>query len=247
MTINFFWLDGDLNLISLLGLKSFIDHNHDVVLWSYSKPSNLIDGVELKDANEILNSDKIFLYEGNGDCRRGSCGGFSDLFRYYLLYKIGGWYCDTDVTCLSNFGPIDNTEYVLRSHTRTLSVANIIKCPPKTDFMKNCIEKTEKEINFKNNSWIRPVIIFSQEVIEHKLQNFIVPEKYFGLDDQKTIKNLIDIGYFRNKFNLPQYAIHWCSEFITSGNWNYELKRDLNYPVPTTLYHKLLKKHKLII
>jgi hypothetical protein len=206
----------------------------------------LINGIDLKNANDILDSNKIFLYDGYGDCRKNSCGGFSDIFRYHLLYKIGGWYCDTDVTCLDNFENIDKQEYILRPNIKTLAVANIIKCPPQTEFIRSCIEKTEQQISSKNDSWIKPVIIFSDQVINYGLQKYIVSDDYFGIDDQKTIKNLIEIGYFNKKFKLPKYAIHWCNEFITSGIWNYSLKRDLNKPIPTTLYYKLLKKHKLI-
>lgn len=230
----------------MLGLKSFLDNNHEVVLWSYEKPKNLIDGVIFEDANQILDSKKIFLYDGNGDCRKNSCGGFSDLFRYYLLDKVGGWYCDTDVTCLNNFEELDKSDYVFRPHTKTLSVANIIKCPKDTNFIKQCIRDTETQVKPNNDAWIKPLIIFSNNVLKFKLEKYIVSNDYFGLDNDESIKNLIDINYYNKKFQLPKYAIHWCNEAISRGTWNYSLKRDMQNPIPTTLYYKLLKKHNLI-
>jgi hypothetical protein len=78
------------------------------------------------------------------------------------------------------------------------------------------------------------------------LEQYVVPKEYFGDDDIRDIKQFIDIGYHVNKFKLPTYALHWCNEAITTGQWDRSIKRDWESPMRTTLYRKLLKQHNLL-
>ena len=247
MNINFLWIGNKLNKNGQLALKSFLNHGHQPVLWAYdTKCQNVPDGVQIEDAGQILHPSKIFVYKNNGDCRTGSYGGFSDIFRYHLLYKVGGWYCDMDVVCLKNFNEISSSPYVLRPHKFTPIVGNIIKTPQHCDFMKVCIEKTEKEIDENNCRWIKPLEILSDVFKQFNLEEYVVPKSYFGNDDIDEIKQYLSVGYCAAKFNLPVYALHWCNEAITTGQWDYTIKRDWDSPVPTTLYYKLLKQHTLL-
>ena len=89
MEINFLWIGDKLGKLEQLTLKSFLDNGHQPVVWLYDREcTGIPDGTFKKDANEILPSLRIFSYEGRGDCRAGSYGGFSDLFRYYLLKAV---------------------------------------------------------------------------------------------------------------------------------------------------------------
>jgi hypothetical protein len=247
MNINFLWIGSILNKLSQLGLKSFIDHDHDVTLWVYDKNcKNIPSGVKIEDAGQIIHPDNVFSYVGNGDCRRGSYGGFSDIFRYSLLHENGGWYCDTDVTCLKNFKHLDDNEYIFRVNKKTSAVPNILKCPAKSIFLKKCISETKSNIDINNDRWIKPLEIFSKIITEMNMESSILDETYFGIDCNDNIKKLLDINYYSSKFKLPQYAIHWCNEVISTGQWNQDLKVNIETPIPTTLYYKLLKKHKLL-
>jgi hypothetical protein len=247
MKINFLWIGDSLNKNNQLTLKSFLDHGHEPVLWAYNpKCENVPQGVEIQDAGEIMHPSKIFSYKDNGDCRKGSYGGFSDIFRYRLLYKVGGWYCDMDVVCLKNFQELSHLPYVLRPHKFTPIVGNIIKTPKGCEFIKACIENTEKEIDENNYRWIKPLEILSDTFKQFDLQQYVVPQNYFGNDDIQEIKAYLDVGYYTKKFPLPLYALHWCNEAISTGQWDRSIKRDWNIPIPTTLYYKLLKQHKLL-
>lgn len=247
MTINFLWVGGYLNKLGKLGLKSFLDNDHEVAIWLYDKNcKNIPDGVIKKDASEILNPDKVFLYEGKGDCRKGSCGGFSDLFRFYLLYEIGGWYCDTDVTCFKNFKELNENEYVFRKNKNTIAVQNIIKSPAKCNFLQQCIIKTEEQINSNNDSWLKPVKIFSEVISELNLHQYILNESFFGVDDINYIRSILDLNFNKTKIKLPTHGIHWCNEAINTGYWGDGIRSNMEYPIPTTLYYKLLKKHNLL-
>jgi len=245
-TINFFWLGSNLGLLERLSLKSFLDYNHTVVLWAYdTKCAGVPSGVIINNANEILPESRVFKYSGKGDCRVSSVGGFSDLFRYYLLNKVGGWYCDMDVTCLSSFENIQQ-EYVIRPHKNTKIVGNIIKTPSNNSFLQDCIEETEKYINKDNDRWIRPLEILRDCVYKHGVDKFVVPVNWFGDDDIEEIRKMLNIGVFTKYINLPQYAIHWCNEAISTGRWDYSIRRDFSKPLPTTLFYNLLKKHELL-
>ena len=246
MNINFLWIGPSIGLLEQLTLKSFIDNGHQAVLWLYDLDcKNIPLGVTIKDAREILSEDRIFSYTGKGDCRKGSYGGFSDIFRYYLLQKVGGWYCDMDVTCLQNFSNLDKQEYVFRPHRVAKAVGNILKAPMDSTFLKKCIERTEKNINKDNGEWVLPVIILGEVIASEKLEHYIAPYEWFGMDSMSEVKKLINPGAFFN-VSLPQYAIHWCHEALSTGKWDWTVKRNFETPIPTTLYYNLLKKHKLI-
>ena len=247
MIINFLWVGDKLGKLEQLTLSSFANKQHEPHLWVYNKdcagvPSNVV----IRDASEIIPSDKVFSYSGGGDCRTGSYGGFSDIFRYYLLKKIGGWYCDMDVTCLRNFSDIDTQPYLFRPHLRVGLVGNIMKCPADSDFINECIEATEKQVDKNNTRWVLPVQILKDCAYKHKLEKYIAPVEWFGDDNIDAIKKLIAIGAFMSAEILPKYAIHWCHEAVSTGKWDRSIKRDFNTPVPTTLYYNLLKQHNLL-
>jgi hypothetical protein len=247
MKINFLWVGDRITKNGKLTLKSFLDHGHQPVLWSYNKNcENIPSGVIIEDAGQIIHPDKVFSYKGRGDCRPNSYGGFSDLFRYYLLDKVGGWYCDMDVVCLKNFEEISNVDYIFRPHKLTDVVANIIKTPSNDPFLKECIKRTETEIDEENYRWIKPMEILKDVFNQFDLKKYIVSEDYFGYDNLDDIRKYLEIGYFNGKFKLPTYAFHWCNEAITTGTWDQTIKRDWEIPVPMTFYYKLLKKHKLL-
>jgi len=246
MNINFLWIGDNIPKIGTLSLKSFLDHGHNPILWAYDKNcKNIPDGVTIEDAGQIIHPSKIFSYKGNGDCRNKSYGGFSDIFRYHLLQETGGWYCDMDVTCLKNFETL-NEDYVIRPHSNTKYVGNILKTPKNNKFLKDCIKLTEAHITENNDSWIKPLRILSECVDKNNLQNKVVSKEIFGNASSDEIKMFIAIGFIKNKIKLPEYAIHWCNEAISTGQWDYSVKRDWETPVPTTLYYKLLKKHNLL-
>jgi hypothetical protein len=245
-TVNSLWVGESLTLLEKLTLKSFVDNGYIFKLWVYNDQikEELPCNVELCDANKILPAERIFVYKNKGDCRGGSYGGFSDIFRYHLLYKEGGVYIDMDVTCLKPFD-FDAQEYCLRPHRRCGVVCNIIKVPKLSAFMKSCIESTESVVNENNDTWILPVNIFAQQVCEYKLQRFIVPDRYFGVDDAEEIKNYKKQNYFKYKKMLPEYCMHWCRE-TSYGRWDVGQRYNWNKPQPFTVFYNLLLKHNLI-
>lgn len=103
-----FWHGERLPKFVALSIKSFLDHGHDYHLYSYSELRELPAGAQLLDAGRILSSDRVFYYrQPNGS--QGSVSAFSNLFRYDLLRRNGGWWVDTDVVCMSSDVPSTDT------------------------------------------------------------------------------------------------------------------------------------------
>ena len=90
------WIGGELSNMEQLSAKSFIDHGHTYHLYTYGNVENIPEGVVVKDGNEILPESEIFRYTN------GSVSAFSNMFRFALLYKKGGYWADTDFICVSN-------------------------------------------------------------------------------------------------------------------------------------------------
>ena len=93
-----FWTGGPLSPYELLCLNSFINCGHAFDLYTFDL--NLVTpvGVQVRDARELFSSEDLFVYQdGFG---KGSPAAFSNLFRYKLLARKGGWWVDTDVICL---------------------------------------------------------------------------------------------------------------------------------------------------
>lgn len=86
-----FWAYGELSNVEIICMKSFIRAGYELCLWTYGTVANCPEGVRIENAREIIPESDIFLNT------KGSYAGFSDLFRYAVLFELGGLYVDTDV------------------------------------------------------------------------------------------------------------------------------------------------------
>jgi hypothetical protein len=92
-TVNMFWHGGALPSYAWFCMQSFLDRGHAVRLFAYDTLT-APQGVTPADAGNILNADELSRYR--------SVASFSDVFRYELLFKEGGWWADVDVVCLAD-------------------------------------------------------------------------------------------------------------------------------------------------
>ncbi len=114
LIINGLWIGGSLSPVELLCIRSYINHGHKFHLWTYSDVANIPKhkNITRKNAAEILEEGAVFSYEKGPF--PGSYAGFSDIFRYKLLFEHGGWWVDMDTVCLRAFDFPE--EYVFRAH-----------------------------------------------------------------------------------------------------------------------------------
>lgn len=97
------WIGGSLSPVEQLVVNSYLKNNHPFILYTYAAVADVPDGVEIRDANEVISSSEIFL-------SHGSYAHFADWFRWRLLNLHGGYWSDMDVVCLK---PLQFTEEIV--------------------------------------------------------------------------------------------------------------------------------------
>jgi hypothetical protein len=97
------FFDGRLSGIEITCIQSFIDHGHDIEIYSYGDcgaPRHF----QTRDAASVIPQKEVFYYGPGGG--EGSISGFTNVFRYHFLTsKTDVWWVDTDVVCLSHDWP----------------------------------------------------------------------------------------------------------------------------------------------
>ncbi len=208
LTVNAMWIGKSLSACELLTIKSFINNGHRFVLWAYDEiETPLPEGAVVKDASEIIPREKVFSYNhtnqfGHG---KGSYAGFSDIFRYKLLYVYGGWWTDMDVTCLK---PLDFKEdYVFRSHHSLPLVGNVMKCPRGSELMKMCYEEASEKVDADNRDWHLPIQILVDNVRAMGLESYV--RKMSNEDSWNVVRKML-----AGNVNVPNdwFVIHWVNE-----------------------------------
>ncbi|WP_254445027.1 hypothetical protein [Ruegeria atlantica] len=97
--IGMLWVEGPLSFLEQLCIKSYLDAGQNVRLYTYDSVTNIPDGVEQRDAREVL-PDSEFITHG----RTGSPAPHSDKFRYRMLAQEPDLiWADTDAYCLRPF------------------------------------------------------------------------------------------------------------------------------------------------
>jgi mannosyltransferase OCH1-like enzyme len=202
------WIGNKLSALELLTITSFLRNNHCFVLWAYERLENeLPEGLIIKDAGLIIPGEQVFQYRNSNQFGhgKGSYAGFSDIFRYKLLYEYGGWWTDMDVTCLK---PLDFTApYVFRTHHDLKVVGNIMKCPPKSELMRRCYDKAVAEVDAANRDWNKPIRILNDAIDELGLQKYIV--EMSNRDSWNDVRKLI---MHPRKIQDHWFVIHWVNE-----------------------------------
>jgi hypothetical protein len=202
------WIGEKLTPLEILCIKSFQAQGHTFCLWIYN---DLVTpppaGTVVCDGRQILPRDAIFRYiDGNEFGHgKGSLAGFSDIFRYKLLYEHGGWWTDMDITCLK---PLDfQNAYAFREHDVLPVVGNLMKCPKGSPLMEWCYQRAREQVDAWNTDWLLPIRILNEGISQ------------FGLNDCiHSITNpdrweVVDCYREQQLRPAPQwYAFHWMNE-----------------------------------
>lgn len=231
------WIGGKLSNLELLTISSFINNGYIFHLWTYEQiETSLPKEVKLEDANEIIDQSKVFRYQNNSQFNggQGSVAGFSDIFRYKLLYEKGGWWVDMDVSCLKPFDV--KTDYFFRSHHQLKLVGNVMKAPVKSELMKLCYEEAVLSITADNTDWHKPINILVSNVEKLNLAHCI----YSNISNSDEFEKL-EKYYFGNEIPPNHWRfIHWCNEVIRG------FKLNKNQYFYNSYYAQLLQKNELV-
>ncbi|MDR0606045.1 MAG: hypothetical protein LBG80_17290 [Bacteroidales bacterium] len=232
------WIDGNMSSLQLLCIKSFMANGHDFHLYTYNEKINAPVGTIIKSADSIINKEEIFFDDKN------SLSAFSDMFRYELLYKNGGWWVDMDVVCLKSFD--FDSEYVFSSehdcNFRYNPNIGVIKVPPLSDIMNYCRNMAHEILytNRTNVEWggLGSKILISyfrkHELMKQHIQlpHIFCPIPYFYFN---FLFN--DILF---DFNQNSYSIHFWNEMLRRN------KIDLNTKFhPYSMFQRLKKMYNM--
>lgn len=225
------WIGTQLSNMELLTIHSFIVNGYTFHLWLYDQlETPLPNEVILHDAATIIPKDKIFRYKNSSQFGhgKGSVAGFSDIFRYKLLYEHGGWWVDMDVTSLVPFDV--KSSYFFRTHNSLKVVGNIMKVPAKSTLMLNCYNEAIASVDENNSDWHKPIEILERNIVDLGLDKFI----YDGYCNLDNFEELEQFYYYGNSFPEKWKFVHWTNEAIR----NYGLQKD--YSFYNSTYQQLL-------
>lgn len=139
--------ENKLPLLAHLSLKSMILCGHDVILYTYSHLDNVPEGVQVFDANEIIDKSKIFRYKGG----HKTLSGFANLFRLKRLYEYGGTWLDLDIILIRNINEKFDDDILICSEPTSIYYSKpnnaILRFPPKDPFVKSMLKYAEKRGN----------------------------------------------------------------------------------------------------
>lgn len=228
------WI-GNPNLgpLEKLTIYSFLDMGAEFILWHYEPiRTKLPKEIVLRDAREMVSEDKIFRYPkdmilGFGG---GSYAGFSDVFRYKVLYEYGGWWTDLDVACLKPISEITDP-YWFRFHGSLSVVGNIMKVPPKSELMQKSFERAVIEHNGQQKDWHHAIRILCFYIELLNLSKYIHYEDC-NLDRLDRVMPLV-----LETVDYPKHwrFIHWMNSVVPK-----ECARD-------SALERLYKKYKIIV
>lgn len=229
------WVKGPLSPMELLTIRSFIHHGYSFFLWSYETMEySLPQGAVQMDAREIIREEEVFTYRninqfGHG---KGSLAGFSDIFRYGLLNRYGGWWTDMDVTCLSRLdfdGP-----YVFRAMKRgKIAVGNLMYAEPNSELMAWCFAESRARIGPENRDWLLPVRILNKGIFKFRLEKHIL--QFTNPDSWPLVSK-----FLRQDAQFSSWrAIHWMNEEFSRMGLSKHLA------LRGSAYAKLLMQHEI--
>lgn len=172
--LNGLWIGPRLSPLERACIQSFLAKGHRFNLYVYDSVENVPAGCTLLDATSLIPKDAVFAHV-NGPAA-GSLAGFSDRFRYKLLYEMGGWWCDLDVFCLSSALP-DLPIVIGRQDSHLINGA-LLRFPPRHEAMN--LAERESQAKGASIAWaeIGPELLTRYER-ERKFVTDVLPESAF--------------------------------------------------------------------
>lgn len=240
------WIGEKLSTMEKLSINSFLKNGHPFHLYVYNDIRNIPAGTIVKDANEIINREKIFKYKD-----RDSYAGFANLFRYKLLLEKGGFWVDLDVIYIKPFN--FSKEYIF-SGTKEWKKINlfnmsshiqncVIGAPVGSEIMQYCYEVANNK-NSANIKWgeTGPDLV-ETAVIKFGLEHNVLYGAFSPFVWQswrKLISNsILDLWEIKIRVGLCRsYAVHLYNEM-----WRLEgIDKNARFP-QICIYERLKNRY----
>ena len=244
---NFFWV-GDLTMYELANFQSFQEKGFIVNIWTYlddrknSINLDLLDKYNIKNAQHILDVSLLDKFtQGN---QKRNMSSFSNIFRFELLKKYGGWWFDADCICLKKVDEFINLatrdEFIIGREYKDYTGSSVLFFNDKT-ILDMIIEEAWERIEEKNYNFywgeIGPNLISEIFLRENLMQNTL-NENYF----YKISAHKFDL-FFKKKnatfdidtFLKDSYVAHYWNEMLNRAL----IKKDRLPPKDSYMNHHI--------
>ena len=203
------WIGGDLSNMERLSIMSFLKNGHEYHLYTYDAVGRIPGGVVVKDANEIIPREELFLV-------RGGYSSFSDFFRWKLVLECGNWWVDTDAVCLRPL--VFDSEYVFigglgKPGTSDCITSGLFKAPAQSPIMKWGWEQCQA-MNPSTMTWGQAGPPLFTEAVHHVgFQKYIVPGRLFFpiVYDQvpRSLTRPVESMDFKDAYSIHLFNEMW--------------------------------------
>ncbi len=220
---NFFW-SGELSLYEIANFRSFKHSGFKVNIWTYfeeNKKIGELNEFNLMDANRIIDISMLNKFtQGN---QKKNMSSFSNIFRFELLKKYGGWWFDADCICLKNVSDfqslVKDKEFVIGREYKDYTGSSVLFFN-NTNILDVIIKEAWARIEEKNYNFywgeIGPNLIseiFLREDLMKKTLNedyfYKIPaDKFYLLFENKS--NQLDI----DNLIKDSYVCHYWNEMV---------------------------------
>ena len=247
------WIGESLSIMEKLSINSFLKNGYEYHLYTYGEVKNIPEGAIIKDGNEVLPKSDIFRY------KNGSVSAFSNLFRFMLLYKKGGWWVDTDLMCTQYYDDSQDKYIFVCQPNEEYSgyrlTSYLIKADKGDSVMlegyNKCLAAKEDILSGKIGWNLGPDTI-QFLVKKHKLDKFMKPWYFANSCDCHHYKTIVDpyyqpkikgepkVIYFNNLNDKPKdnYFIHFWHEYWRSKKIDKDKEFDKD-----SIYEQLKSKY----
>ena len=190
------WIGDRLFPQHIISINSFIQNGFEYNLYVYDDVKNVPSGVILCDANEVIPKDEIWYY--NSGFNKGSPSGFSNQFRFKILYEYGGLWTDTDMVLMMPYNFHDK-KYTLISETNENGevhpTTSLIFSESGTSSEKIWLEAIDN-ISYRNKARVihgetGPELV-TYLVNKYNLHNYVLPPNAFCAIGWHETDKLID-------------------------------------------------------
>lgn len=191
-------------------ISSFINNGHKYILYAYDNIKNLPEGTIIKDANDIIDKSRVFKYK-----HHDSYAGFSNMFRYKLLYEKGGYWVDTDIFCLKPFALKNNYIFASqRSKKDGVKKVNccLMKAPAKSKIMEFCYQESKmKHPDMLKWGDTGPNLLTKAVIKFGMWDNVLSPEVFCPIDwwDWKYFITESNMNIFTNSLSIHLWNEMW--------------------------------------
>lgn len=255
------WMRGSLSFVEQLCVQSFLDAGHHVVLYSYEPVGCVPEGVECRDAAQVLPERDAIVHS-----KSGSPAPHADLFRYRLLSQTDDLiWADTDAYCCKPFQTNTGHFYGWESdHEVNIGVLGL---PRESETLGKLVEFTSDE--FAIPHFLDPAYVAELEAARDRGEPVHVGDQVWAVWGPKAFTHFLTVtGEIRHAF--PQHVLYPYqfserrnlfrprldhSERITDETVSIHLygrrarkrlaEKDHGIPHPKSLIGQLLLKHKI--